>query len=96
MKKVSDRARQLLAGGALALCGLLSTGALDEDAFACEEARSTLDDCCDHGHADVSCGSGCSHIQLGLHSSDCIRNATCEQLRNAGACGDPTHVSCTE
>lgn len=96
MKKFSARARTLLAGGALALCAVLSTGAFNEDIFACEEARATLDACCDADHTDVSCGSGCSEVQIGLHSSDCIRNATCEQLRNSGACDDPSHVSCTE
>ena len=73
---------------------LSPVAAIDPEQFACEEAVAHLHDCCGDRLPQVDCGQGCSDVTLSLDNATCIRKASCQSLKNAGACDDPTALEC--
>lgn len=76
---------------ALAVCALASAsvGGVDRDEFLCEEAAQRLSDCCPGAtfRDDYCVKGGCGGQPLALSSdeSECIRHASCDELRG-GIC----------
>jgi hypothetical protein len=64
----------------------LALGGIDPDEFECEEAAAQLKRCCDQDFPSLSCGSGCSDVDIDLQSAVWIRNASCEDLVREGYC----------
>ncbi len=70
----------------------VTCGAIRKDEFLCEEAHARLVECCPEVPKEsnyCSFNDGCgqtSYPALSPDESDCIRTASCEKLRNSGAC----------
>jgi hypothetical protein len=73
---------------------LISTAAIDPAVFECEEAVAHLKHCCGDSVPDVHCGEGCEELQLDINNAKCLREASCDTLRQSGACDNPTGTSC--
>ena len=66
----------------------LTVGFTDTE-FACEEAYAHVEDCCGHEQLLVSCKKSCnSEPDTTFAEADCLRRASCDELRAAGACTD--------
>jgi hypothetical protein len=75
----------LLCAGTVALAGSIS-----KEEFDCEEAVQHLADCCpDFDPHSVTCGGGCDKVEVAEEQSACLKRATCQSLRDSGACKDP-------
>jgi hypothetical protein len=58
-----------------------------ETEFACEEAYQHLEDCCGSAPEGIGCETSCnSQPSLNLQEGDCLRRASCDELKAAGAC----------
>ena len=86
--------------------GALSThtasDGIREDELRCEEAKKHLADCCGADVIDIDChyyDGGCDSEptppQLSVQQALCLRDASCDELRNV-ACSDPLSVTSCE
>ena len=76
----------------LVLVWAVTVGAIRKDEFLCEEAHARLVECCPgfatgEGYCTYSEGCGGNQFTaLSPEESHCIRNATCEKIREKGIC----------
>jgi hypothetical protein len=86
------------------IVGLLLSCTIREDEFACEDAISHLEQCCEgFAPTKVNCsyvegGDGCSPVSptLGPRESACIRTQSCDALRANGGCGRAAQLESAE
>lgn len=90
------RVHRLRVGVAAAACGLLFTGAIDQQTLECEEAIAHLQNCCPELYAPNACGAGCSSVQLDGGESQCILERDCDELDDLEVCDRVEHLSANE
>jgi hypothetical protein len=71
---------------------------LHEDEFLCEEAHARLVECCPGFRTDseyCASDSGCSDVVPALSSDEsrCIKDSSCDRLRNEGICARAAAVT---
>jgi hypothetical protein len=86
---------------ALGLLLLSGSAGIDGDELTCEDAVKHLFDCCgetDVAVSNVSCyqerGCGDARPELDPALANCLRQASCDDVRASGACKDPKTSTC--
>ncbi|MBI2391010.1 MAG: hypothetical protein HYV09_15570 [Deltaproteobacteria bacterium] len=75
---------------ALVICVvMLTSGEIDRGEYLCEEAHAKLKKCCGEKfqtETSFCTQSSCGSPQLGMGSSECILDLSCEKIRDADIC----------
>lgn len=91
--------------GLLAILLLLGFGlrCIREDEFECEEAVAHLQVCCGMSLPSVmctyqermpDCGASARVPDLPIAQARCLRQASCDQIKELGACANPIDAVC--
>jgi hypothetical protein len=91
VRRVSTLGRGLVFGGVVFV--VFACGGIDDDELHCEEAVSHLEDCCEGFEArrfnceeQTDCTFNDRHPDFYDSASQCIRDRSCDQLREQGKC----------
>ena len=80
----------------LPLAIALSCASMSPEELLCEEAVSRLEDCCPGLDARrFSCETGCNSPTTAVteQASECIRDRSCDDLKNKGSCTALTRIA---